>query len=56
VEVIRRPFLPSLADEIAVVQGNEVKMLMVYDDRWSYVEKVSAEGVSEIFCPRHMHV
>ncbi|EEB98684.1 hypothetical protein MPER_01764 [Moniliophthora perniciosa FA553] len=40
-EPIRRPFLPSRDDEIAVVTGEKVNVLQVFDDGWVAVQKVS---------------
>jgi hypothetical protein len=40
VEVIQRPFVPTLVDELAVRFGDNVKVMAVFDDGWVKVEKV----------------
>ncbi|ESK86928.1 hypothetical protein Moror_3370 [Moniliophthora roreri MCA 2997] len=40
-ELIRRPFLPSRDDELAVVAGDKVSVLQVFDDGWVAVQKIS---------------
>ena len=45
VEVIRRPFVPSMGDELAVRSGDRVHLLRIFDDGWAFVEKLAgAEG------------
>lgn len=39
VEMIRRPFVPTLSDEVMVEVGDKVKILQMFDDGWSLVEK-----------------
>jgi hypothetical protein len=39
VEIIKRPFVPTLSDEILVEVGDNVKILQMFDDGWSLVEK-----------------
>ncbi|KAK7054434.1 hypothetical protein VNI00_003632 [Paramarasmius palmivorus] len=40
-ETIRRPFLPSRDDELAVAPGDKVNVLRVFDDGWVAVHKIS---------------
>jgi len=44
VEVIRRPFTPSLEDEMAVVPDDRVRIIRVFDDGWAFVEKLTGSG------------
>ncbi|KAN0074615.1 hypothetical protein V8E55_011664 [Tylopilus felleus] len=44
VEVIRRPFTPSLNDEMAVLPGDRVRIIRVFDDGWAFVDKVAGTG------------
>lgn len=41
VEVIRRPFKPSLDDELEVCPGDRVRLLQVFDDGWAFIEKLA---------------
>ncbi|KAF8627667.1 hypothetical protein AX15_004307 [Amanita polypyramis BW_CC] len=41
VETIRRPFVPTLPDELPVTVGDRVMVLHAFDDGWALVEKVS---------------
>ena len=41
VEVIRRPFAPSLDDELMVYPGDHVRILQMFDDGWTFVEKLA---------------
>ncbi|KAG9316036.1 hypothetical protein JVU11DRAFT_3698 [Chiua virens] len=41
IEIIRRPFAPSLDDELAVHPGDRVRILQVFDDGWTRVEKLA---------------
>ncbi|KIM80974.1 hypothetical protein PILCRDRAFT_821832 [Piloderma croceum F 1598] len=55
VELIRRPFVPTLDDELAVTPGDSVRVVKVFDDGWAYVEKVGstgARGLIPIDCMR----
>ncbi|KAI8994167.1 hypothetical protein BD414DRAFT_275258 [Trametes punicea] len=54
VETIRRPFVPTMEDEMAVVQGERVRILRRFDDGWAYAEKVStgSQGLIPIDCLR----
>jgi len=54
VETIRRPFVPTLDDELSVVPGDSVCVVKVFDDGWAYVEKIgtSAKGLIPIDCMR----
>ncbi|KIM54839.1 hypothetical protein SCLCIDRAFT_17566 [Scleroderma citrinum Foug A] len=40
IETICRPFVPTLEDELLVSPGDRVRVLQVFDDGWSMVEKV----------------
>ncbi|KAJ7600759.1 hypothetical protein C8J56DRAFT_813645 [Mycena floridula] len=40
-ETVRRPFSPTLHDELAVVVGDHVRVSKVFDDGWALVEKLS---------------
>ncbi|KAL5520074.1 hypothetical protein ACEPAG_1734 [Sanghuangporus baumii] len=42
IEHIRRPFLPTLADELRVQRGDVIRVLQVFDDGWVQVEKISS--------------
>ncbi|KAF8125800.1 hypothetical protein EV363DRAFT_622021 [Boletus edulis] len=42
VEVIRRPFAPTLDDELAVQPGDRVHVFQVFDDGWAFVERLSS--------------
>ncbi|KAL5482680.1 hypothetical protein ACEPAI_9274 [Sanghuangporus weigelae] len=47
IEHIRRPFLPTLVDELRVQRGDVIRVLQVFDDGWVQVEKISdATGTS----------
>lgn len=54
VEVIRRPFVPALEDEMAVVPGERVRMLQRFPDGWARAENVATRrrGVIPIDCLR----
>ncbi|KAI0700356.1 hypothetical protein C8T65DRAFT_580381 [Cerioporus squamosus] len=54
VETIRRPFVPSMNDELAVSPGDEVRILKRFDDGWAVAEKVGAgvQGLIPIDCMR----
>ena len=41
VEVIRRPFVPSLDDELAVHPGDGVRILQIFDDGWAFVDRLA---------------
>ncbi|KAF8157821.1 hypothetical protein B0H34DRAFT_430394 [Crassisporium funariophilum] len=41
IEVIRRPFFPSLQDEVAVIPDDSVRVIQLFDDGWAMVEKVT---------------
>lgn len=38
-ETIRRPFTPTLDDEVSVAPGDQVLVMKVFDDGWALVEK-----------------
>jgi hypothetical protein len=40
IEVVRRPFIPTLPDELAVKPGDNVRVLHSFDDGWALVEMV----------------
>ncbi|KAK0243858.1 hypothetical protein EDD85DRAFT_177820 [Armillaria nabsnona] len=44
VEIICRPFEPTLHDEISVSVGDRVRVLNVFNDGWAMVEKVPVES------------
>lgn len=54
VEVIRRPFVPALEDEMAVAPGERVRMLLRFPDGWALAENVATRrrGVIPIDCLR----
>jgi uncharacterized membrane protein YtjA (UPF0391 family) len=39
VETVKRPFIPSLDDELPVEVGDKVRILQMFDDGWALVEK-----------------
>jgi hypothetical protein len=39
IETIRRPFTPTLDDELSVSIGDPVRVMKVFDDGWAFVEK-----------------
>ncbi|KAF8882925.1 hypothetical protein CPB84DRAFT_196943 [Gymnopilus junonius] len=44
IEYIRRPFYPTLPDELAVKPDDNVRVLQAFDDGWALVEKVDGSG------------
>jgi hypothetical protein len=38
-ETVRRPFTPTLDDEVSVAPGDRVRVLKIFDDGWALVEK-----------------
>ncbi|KAF8178000.1 hypothetical protein BJ912DRAFT_1063341 [Pholiota molesta] len=44
VEYIKRPFNPSLTDELRVAPDDGVRVLQTFDDGWALVEKVSSSS------------
>jgi hypothetical protein len=40
IEVIRRPFMPTLQDELIVAAGDRVRILQTFDDGWTLVQKI----------------
>ncbi len=46
VEIICRPFEPTLHDEISVSVGERVRVLNVFNDGWAMVEKIPVESPS----------
>ncbi|KAG7445594.1 uncharacterized protein BT62DRAFT_896801 [Guyanagaster necrorhizus] len=46
VEIIRRPFSPTLHDEMSVSAGDRVHVVRMFDDGWALVEKVLAGSPS----------
>ncbi|EIW81228.1 hypothetical protein CONPUDRAFT_56438 [Coniophora puteana RWD-64-598 SS2] len=42
IETIRRPFTPSMEDELTVKPGDTVRIIKVFDDGWTFVEKLGA--------------
>ena len=47
IETIRRPFVPTLEDEVGVEPGEQVRILQLYDDGWTKVEKVKSLETSK---------
>ncbi|KAH7885460.1 hypothetical protein F5I97DRAFT_1393413 [Phlebopus sp. FC_14] len=47
VETIRRPFAPTLDDELSVVPGDRVRIMQIFDDGWAFVEKFSGSTLPE---------
>ncbi|KZT11864.1 uncharacterized protein LAESUDRAFT_719806 [Laetiporus sulphureus 93-53] len=54
VETIRRPFVPTMDDEMSVLPGETVRILLRYDDGWAYAEKLGSgrRGLIPIDCLR----
>ena len=54
VETIRRPFVPTMGDEMAVKPGDEVRIVQRFDDGWAVAENVAtgAHGHIPIDCLR----
>lgn len=54
VEVVNRPFVPTLQDEITVNPGERVHMLRKFDDGWGYAENLHTgkRGLFPIDCLR----
>jgi len=42
--VIRRPFMPTMDDELAVLPGDQVRVMQAFDDGWAFVEKMTGAG------------
>jgi hypothetical protein len=42
IETICRPFVPTLEDEVGVEPNEQVRILQVFDDGWTKVEKVKS--------------
>lgn len=40
---IRRPFLPSLSDELGVATGDVVVLVRAFDDGWAFVSKTQVD-------------
>ncbi|KAI0081520.1 hypothetical protein K474DRAFT_1570752, partial [Panus rudis PR-1116 ss-1] len=57
VEIVRRPFVPTLHDEMPVKPGDEVRVLASYDDGWALAENVNngQQGLFPIDCLRMPH-
>lgn len=49
-QVIRRPFIPTLPDELNVKLGDNVRVIHTFDDGWGMVEKVG-KGKERGFIP-----
>ena len=47
VQLIRRPFQPTLSDELSVILGDGVRVLHTFDDGWGLIEKVRTDGREE---------
>jgi len=54
VETIRRPFTPTLADELEVKINDDVRIIRRFDDGWVYAEKVDGgkKGLFPLDCLR----
>ncbi|KZP18940.1 hypothetical protein FIBSPDRAFT_744715 [Athelia psychrophila] len=54
IEVIRRPFAPTLEDETAGIPGDRVRVVRVFDDGWAFIENVAtlSRGLIPIDCLR----
>jgi hypothetical protein len=57
VETIRRPFLPTLQDELPVMPGDAVRIMKPFDDGWAFVERLEggskgSKGLIPIDCLR----
>lgn len=48
IETIRRPFTPTLGDELSVSVGDSVTVLGIFDDGWAYVEKLRKDKESRV--------
>ena len=44
IELVLRPFQPTLADEMAVNTGDQVRIIQVFDDGWASAEKLAEGG------------
>jgi hypothetical protein len=53
-QTIRRPFTPSLDDELSVSEGDKVRVIKVFDDGWAFVEKQdrNQSGLIPVDCLR----
>ena len=53
-EVIRRPFVPTLGDELAVKRGDQIRVLQCFDDGWAQIEKLETgeTGLIPVDCLR----
>lgn len=40
ISIVKRTFVPSLPDELSIANGDQVRVLSVYDDGWALCEKV----------------
>ncbi|EJF63211.1 hypothetical protein DICSQDRAFT_25521, partial [Dichomitus squalens LYAD-421 SS1] len=54
IEMVRRPFVPTVHDEIAVDVGDQVRVIRRFDDGWAVVENVTTgvRGLIPIDCLR----
>ncbi|KAJ2986219.1 hypothetical protein NUW54_g9859 [Trametes sanguinea] len=54
VEMIRRPFVPTMDDEMAVNPGENVRIIKRFDDGWAYAENANTgmQGLIPIDCLR----
>lgn len=53
-DVIRRPFVPTLEDELAVKRGDQIRVLQCFDDGWAQIEKLETgeAGLIPVDCLR----
>lgn len=54
VETIKRPFVPTMHDELPVVPGDSIRVIRIFDDGWAMVEKLGGlgEGLIPVDCLR----
>ncbi|KAJ3564316.1 hypothetical protein NP233_g8372 [Leucocoprinus birnbaumii] len=48
IETIRRPFIPTLDDELGVELGDKVRIMQMFDDGWALVEKNPVYGKASV--------
>lgn len=53
-DVIRRPFVPTLEDELLVKRGDQIRVLQCFDDGWAQIEKLETgeAGLIPVDCLR----
>lgn len=50
-ETIRRPFVPTLHDELGVQPGDDVHIMQIFDDGWAFIEKFVDDTVQRGLIP-----